>query len=450
LSSYDVIVVGGGFAGAVASRELRQRGKRTLLLEARERLGGRTWTSEFGGMMAEMGGSWIHWHQAHIWSEVTRYGLEVIESGVWSDRERRTLVASGLDLSGRESAERIGWIVDGALKVGKPSEAFELLNEGISRVCGNSYEVLTRPHDVFFGDVSELESKSIRDRLDEVGLKGDVAALTEAILATVCSAHLEETGLLAMVRWYALSGHDPQLLWDCEERYKIKSGMQDLVERIVADGGADVRLSAPVASVEQTADSAVVTTRDGSRFDAAAVVVAVPLNVLKTITFGPALSAEKRAVAAEGQSTHGVKAWIRVRGEHTYVGAAPSNYPFSYLVSEYHVDGDTLLYAFGSDADTIDVCDPKAVTAAVRLLMPSVEVIDSYAHDWTKDEFTLGTWSMPRPGQMTRYLRELQRPEGRVVLAGSDVASGWHGFIDGAIESGLSASRTVLDALRRG
>jgi monoamine oxidase len=53
------------------------------------------------------------------------------------------------------------------------------------------------------------------------------------------------------------------------------------------------------------------------------------------------------------------------------------------------------------------------------------------------------TWPMQRAGQLTGSLAELQRPEGRVVLAGSDYANGWAGFIDGAIESGLRAGRDV-------
>jgi monoamine oxidase len=58
---------------------------------------------------------------------------------------------------------------------------------------------------------------------------------------------------------------------------------------------------------------------------------------------------------------------------------------------------------------------------------------------------------MQRAGALTRSLAELQRPEGPLVLAGSDYADGWAGFIDGAIESGLRAARTVaamLDAPR--
>jgi monoamine oxidase len=55
---------------------------------------------------------------------------------------------------------------------------------------------------------------------------------------------------------------------------------------------------------------------------------------------------------------------------------------------------------------------------------------------------------MYRPNQLSRYLRDLQQPDGRVLLAGSDVASGWNGFIDGAIESGLTAVRGAEQMLR--
>jgi monoamine oxidase len=75
--------------------------------------------------------------------------------------------------------------------------------------------------------------------------------------------------------------------------------------------------------------------------------------------------------------------------------------------------------------------------------VPDADVVDVFAHDWTRDEFSLGTWASHRPRQISRYLAELQRPEGRVVLAGADIADGWSGFIDGAIESGLTAARVV-------
>jgi NADPH-dependent 2,4-dienoyl-CoA reductase/sulfur reductase-like enzyme len=61
----DVVVIGAGHAGLIASRDLAQRGFKVALLEARDRIGGRTWTSVIEGFPYEMGGTWIHWEQVY-------------------------------------------------------------------------------------------------------------------------------------------------------------------------------------------------------------------------------------------------------------------------------------------------------------------------------------------------------------------------------------------------
>src|SRR3954468_7093637 len=73
----DVGVVGGGFAGVTAARESARDGRSTLVLEARDRLGGRTWTAPWHGHDVEYGGGWVHWHQPFTFSEITRAGLAV-------------------------------------------------------------------------------------------------------------------------------------------------------------------------------------------------------------------------------------------------------------------------------------------------------------------------------------------------------------------------------------
>ena len=74
---HDVIVIGGGFAGVTAAREVALAGRSALLLEAKDRLGGRTWTADWNGQEIEYGGGWVHWHQPHTWSEITRGGIGV-------------------------------------------------------------------------------------------------------------------------------------------------------------------------------------------------------------------------------------------------------------------------------------------------------------------------------------------------------------------------------------
>ena len=98
---YDVIVVGGGFAGVTAARECAQRGRRTLLLEARDRLGGRTWSGRWHDVPIEYGGAWVHWHQPHTFSELTRAGLTV---SVSDDAARAFWYVGGERRSGPSSS----------------------------------------------------------------------------------------------------------------------------------------------------------------------------------------------------------------------------------------------------------------------------------------------------------------------------------------------------------
>jgi monoamine oxidase len=102
-----------------------------------------------------------------------------------------------------------------------------------------------------------------------------------------------------------------------------------------------------------------------------------------------------------------------------------------------------LLIAFGPKGADLNACDVDQVSAELRKLFGDLEVVATTGHDWASDEFSRGTWCMFRPGQTTRLLAELQKPEGRVFFAGSDLANGWNGFIDGAIESGIRADREI-------
>ena len=426
MNPHDVVVVGGGFCGVTAARELQHAGIRTILLEARDRLGGRTWTSTFRGRQVEMGGTWVHWHQPSVWAELRRYGLEVTESA---------------------PTAKAGWLVGRELRLGTPEEHWSLMADGTDRVCHDARTVLERPHDPLFRDITAVDALSVQDRIEELGLDRETHDVTDGVWAAICSAYPRETGLVAALRWYALSGFSFQHMMDCIARYRIVTGTKSLLEAIAAEGRFETRLETPVAAVEQDEAGVAVHTREGETIQARAAVVAVPLNTLKAIEFTPALSEGKRRAAADGQSSHGIKVWIRVRGDHDYAASAPADHGISYLQSEYKVDGDTLFVAFGADAGRLDPTDREAVARVAQELLPGYEVVDSHAHNWTADELAQGTWCMYRPNQLTRSLRELQRPEGRVFLAGADVSDGWNGFIDGAIESGNTTARRVAALL---
>ena len=125
------------------------------------------------------------------------------------------------------------------------------------------------------------------------------------------------------------------------------------------------------------------------------------------------------------------------------------DHPFGYLDTEQLLPGgEQLLIGFGADATRVAAGDLAVVQRQLDEILPGYETLAATAHDWLADEFARGTWAIHRPGWYTTHHAEMQRPEGRIVLAGSDLANGWAGFIDGAIESGLRAGAWAARVVR--
>ena len=417
----DLIVIGGGFAGVTAAREAALRGRSVLLLEARDRLGGRTWRADWHGSQVEYGGAWVHWHQPHTWSEITRAGLAVAVSG---------------------GAEVAGWYVGEERRSGSIEERDAIARRGWDRFVDGVHEALPVPHDPThaIGALARFDRLSIAERLGELDLSEEERDVLTAELESLAHAPLEQAGAVSVLRWHALSGYSLELTQFTGGRVTMVGGTRALLDAIASRAPFEHRLETPVKAVAQRGDRVEVTTGDGSEYAARAVVVAVPLNALGAIEFTPALSEDKQRAIALGQASRGIKIFIRARGEPVAHNSIRPGHPFGYLDTDW-MDGDGAqqLIGFGIDAERCDPADLPAVQRQLEAILPGYEVLDATAHDWLADELSRGTWAIHRPGWYEHHHAAMQRVEGRVVLAGSDIANGWAGFIDGAIESGLRA-----------
>jgi monoamine oxidase len=427
---YDAVVLGGGFAGVTTARELRMHGLRVLLLEARRRVGGRTFTSEFAGHPTELGGAFFHWTQPHAWAELTRYGIEIDEP----------------EASARP---QVVWLSSGEIERADIDDASLLMFQAAGQFFYDARQVFERPHDPFFVPaIEKLDQISVQQRIDKLGIPQEQRDVLDAMFGTACHCALSEAAMTEMLRWYALPGAGLMNFIDSTGRYTLRGGTRGLIESILADAQPELLFATPVRSVRQEAEQVVVTTEEGETTSAKVVVVTVPLNVLGGIEFSPPLSPGKRAAASEGHAGSGVKLHIQVRGDlGTLSTLAPWPAPISTLMTESSGPEGTVFTAFGPSGKLIDLNDDEAIQAAVRKVLPDAEVLQAVGWDWNADPFARGTWCVYRPGQLTKFLRELQRPEGRVIYAGADNANGWRGFIDGAIESGLRAGREVVRLL---
>jgi monoamine oxidase len=260
----------------------------------------------------------------------------------------------------------------------------------------------------------------------------------EAELESLASAPLGEAGAVSVLRWHALSGYSLALTQYTGGRVVLAGGTGALLGAIASAAPIEVRPGSPVAAVRSRGTRIEVETRDGSLYVAAAAVVAVPLNVLGSIEFEPGLAEGKQEAIALGQASRGSKIFLRARGDDVLQNAIRPRHPFGYLDTELLLgDGTQLQIGFGIGSEPCDPHDVAAVQSALDTILPGYELVAATAHDWLGDEYARGTWAIHRPGWYTRHHAEMRRPEGRVLLAGSDLANGWAGFIDGAIESGL-------------
>ena len=432
-TDYDVIVVGGGFSGVTASRDLQKNGLRTLVLEAKGRLGGRTFDTQFRGRHIELGGTWVHWAQPAVWSEILRYGLEIE------------------DTAGAAPEHMIVWSGEDRLIAEKPAQ-FEEIFAGLTKYFEDSAVAWERPYDTHFR-WKEIEARDSMSALDHLK-KIDLTPLQRAFVAVAleCQSHtpIAQTSYTDMLRWIALCMNNVGLAPDALSRYKLTAGTGTLIRKIAVDGKAEVRLNTPVAGIEQKDGAVIVSPRNGSPVSARAVVLAVPPRVLKHLQFSPALSEAKLAASRGGFPSSGIKLYAEIKGRmvKSQWGAYGRKRGNGLYWTYQEGDDSSLVVGFCPSAHEFDGNDEAAVQAVLRQFDPSVEVLACTSYGWDRDPFAQGTYTGPAPGGYMQFFDALARPEGRIWMAGGDIGdNSWRGFIDGAIARGSRIAREVSEAL---
>ncbi|KXH42329.1 lysyl oxidase-like protein 2/3/4 [Colletotrichum nymphaeae SA-01] len=425
--TYDVVVIGTGFAGLIAARNLsRDSGTRVLLLEGRDRIGGRTWTANALGDDFEMGGTWVHWK-------------------VFS----RTAAVENTSYTPQDSKPGLVDTLATNTAVQNVADAFFSI-DGLS-----SRELMPYPHDPFRLPAlwMKYDHLSAKDRLDQLDISQNDKDLFDAMISSFGAVPGSECGFTEVLRWYALGGHSMAGTFELAGMYKLGGGgMTSLARAILDDYRGYVVFNAVVEKVEQQGSTVVVATKNGRRFEAKYCISTIPLNCLSDVSFSPPLSPLRMEAVRAGHINKGSKVHFRLAKPEPGWFSMANGYgtsPWCFAFSDHNgttdqADSGNFCIGFGYGARHID---PKASTEMITTfqnnIRPEADVTAYLTHDWANDSLAKGTWSCWGPNSMSKWLKELQRPEGRVHFASADWADGWRGFIDGAIERGTTVGREV-------
>ena len=427
---YDVIVIGAGFAGVTAARETSLRGLNTLLVESRARLGGRTLTLPLAGHELDLGGTWIGWSQPHVWAEIMRYEIDIVE---------RAAAATDLAI----------WFENGKRRR-EPYATFAPIWQTVAdKMFAPARDAFPRPFDpLYASDTASLDKVDAATAIKRLKLSPTEQDVALSLAAIDAHARPQESSYLDQLRWFALGDFNVWNMFDNLARYRIKGGSKVLIDRIHGDSRAETRLATPVTAISQKNDGVEVLTARGDSFRARMAIAALPMNCYNDIMFEPELSKVKTQQSRARHTGSGTKVYVRIKGRERMVECTGTyDMPLNFMWTEYDDDDSQILVGFGSSKDFLDIQSSAAIEDAVRRYLPGAEVMDFFTYDWNTDPYAKGTWCMYRPGVLTEHFSELKQAEGRIHFAGGDIAEGWRGFIDGAIESGLRTGRRVADAL---
>jgi monoamine oxidase len=442
-----VIVVGAGLAGLMAARQLVAAGRGVLVIEARDRVGGRTVNASIGGgKITEMGGQWVGPGQDRVLAVAAELGIETFPTY----HEGRNL----LELGGRVRRYK------GTIPRLAPHVLFD-----IGRVRRKVTRAIRRiPADAPWTApmAEELDSKTLATWLRKAARTKKARTLLEIAAGTVTGADPAQLSALWLLACASSAGSFDALI-DVEggaQQDRLVGGSQRISERLAEELGEILVLSAPVRRIAQDGAGLDVEA-DGFQARAHRVIVAVPPPLASRISFVPSLGGRRDQLTqrmANGALTKCAAVYPEPfwREQGLSGQAVSDGGPVTTTFDNSPPDGSPgVLVGFIAGAEAIrharlSEADRRRVVleSFERLFGEQVAKPGIYLETaWAEEEWSRGGPICSfAPGALTRYGEALRQPAGRIHWAGTETATVWTGYMEGALRSGERAAEEVLDA----
>lgn len=444
----EVIVAGAGLAGLTAARRLQSAGVRVIVLEARDRVGGRTLSRPFGKSAIDLGAQWIGPGQDRMAGLAQEFGIEVYAQPV--------LGRQILSIENRQSS------YEGTIPSLPPHALLEL-HLRITQLERQCRRVpLLKPWEA--PEAAEWDSMSVEYWKRRVLTRGARKSL-DAVVNAIFACEPSEISFLYFMH-YLHSGGGLMRLADVKggaQQDKFVGGMQQVSKRIASSLSKSVHLSMPVHAVAQTRAGVTVYAgkNKGRAFKARYAIFAMPPGLCSQIRFDPDPGSLRQGLTARMAMGSVIKCFARYDRpfwrDGGFSGEAVSDGDGIRLTFDASVPG-TNQYALvgfmpGSAART---WSDRPAERRARVLgdfarlfgRQALEPVEYVDQDWIKEPFSRGCYAgILGPGVLTQFGSALRDPVGRIHFAGTETAEHWTGYMEGAVRSGERAALEILSRL---
>jgi monoamine oxidase len=450
----DVVVVGGGLSGLVAARNLVASGKSVLVLEARDRVGGRLLNHTLsGGSVIESGGAFVGPTQDHVLDLIKTLGLQTFKEYVSGQNVYVSKNLGTLKYTGTVPPDPL-ILADAAilqLRIDQMSKAVPVDAPWTAK------------------DAATLDSQTVETWLEHNSLIPQVREVLKAFFQASFGVDASGISMLFFLWYMATAGNETHPgtferssgTPDAAQDSRIVGGSQLIPLRVAALLGDRVALNAPVRKIIQSA-STVTVVSDRGTVTAKRVIVAVPPPLALGIDWSPLLPARRlqllqhmpMGTLMKVDAVYNTPFW-RAAGlsgsgvlDNGVVRTTFDNSPADAKV------GVLLSFIGGSSwqqCAMLPLADRRKLVLEgfAKVVGPAaLNPIEYVEHDWTQERWTMGSpVASVQPGATVAYGSTIREPFGRVHWAGTETSTYWSGYMDGAVRAGERSAAEVAKLL---